>query len=101
MTYTFTHTEQDGQHVIEAHEPEGSVAGEIVFSESGGVFPITHTGVRPQFRGKGLAADLADRAFAEIEHRGGRVIPTCPYIQDTYLPRHPELKRLVVGSEGA
>ncbi|KAJ1271034.1 hypothetical protein BS78_06G097900, partial [Paspalum vaginatum] len=62
---------------------------------SGRVMDMVHTYVPRSKRGQGLAALLCDAAFAHARSRGMRVVPTCSYISDTYLPRNPALKELV------
>nr|ACG45083.1 hypothetical protein [Zea mays] len=59
------------------------------------VMDLVHTYVPRSKRGQGLAARLCDAAFAHARARGMRVLPTCSYISDTYLPRNPALKELV------
>nr|CAB3484532.1 unnamed protein product [Digitaria exilis] len=59
------------------------------------VMDMVHTYVPRSKRGQGLAARLCDAAFAHARGRGMRVVPTCSYISDTYLPRNPSLEELV------
>ncbi|CAL5032072.1 unnamed protein product [Urochloa decumbens] len=59
------------------------------------VMDMVHTFVRRSKRGQGLAARLCDAAFAHARDRGMRVVPTCSYISDTYLPSNPVLEELV------
>ncbi|TKW04415.1 hypothetical protein SEVIR_7G107850v4 [Setaria viridis] len=59
------------------------------------VMDMVHTYVPRSKRGQGLAARLCDAAFAHARGRGMRVVPTCSYISDTYLPRNPALEELV------
>ncbi|KAL5225025.1 hypothetical protein ABZP36_011664 [Zizania latifolia] len=70
-------------------------------SSSGGggattaVMDLVHTYVPGSKRGQGLAARLCDAAFAHARRHGMRVLPTCSYISDTYLPRNPLWNELV------
>ncbi|KAG2565122.1 hypothetical protein PVAP13_7NG025400 [Panicum virgatum] len=59
------------------------------------VMDMVHTYVPRSKRGQGLAARFCDAAFAHARARGMRVLPTCSYITDTYLPRNPALNELV------
>ncbi|CAO2042287.1 unnamed protein product, partial [Urochloa humidicola] len=59
------------------------------------VMDMVHTYVPRSKRGQGLAARLCDAAFAHARSHGMRVVPTCSYISDTYLPRNPALEELV------
>jgi len=54
---------------------------------------ITHTLVRPELRGKGVAGELIEGALLEARRRGLKVVPTCAYV-DAYLRRHPEFADL-------
>ncbi|CAN6235021.1 unnamed protein product [Urochloa humidicola] len=100
-----------GEQDVEAPPPE---AGQIVWREDAGrfetpdgeafleyrlpspaVMDMVHTYVPRSKRGQGLAARLCDAAFAHARGHGMRVVPTCSYISDTYLPRNPALKELV------
>jgi predicted GNAT family acetyltransferase len=75
-------------------EVDGAVS-ELQYETAGGVLDLTHTFVPPQHRGKGLAAVLCDAAFKHAAESGLRVRPSCTYVSDTYLPKHPELTPLV------
>ncbi|TVU14477.1 hypothetical protein EJB05_37948, partial [Eragrostis curvula] len=59
------------------------------------VMDVVHTYVPRSKRGQGLAAQLCDAAFAHARGNGMRVVPTCSYVSDTYLPRNPALNGLV------
>mmetsp|Transcript_157 Transcript_157/g.165 ORF Transcript_157/g.165 Transcript_157/m.165 type:complete len:85 (-) Transcript_157:14-268(-) len=56
---------------------------------------ITHTFTSPAGRGKGLAGLLAVAAFQYAKANGFSVKPTCAYISQTFLPKHPEFAPLV------
>uniref|UniRef100_A0A0D9W522 N-acetyltransferase domain-containing protein n=1 Tax=Leersia perrieri TaxID=77586 RepID=A0A0D9W522_9ORYZ len=63
------------------------------------VMDLAHTYVPASKRGRGLAARLCDAAFAHARRHAMRVLPTCSYISETYLPRNPEWKELVLTEE--
>ncbi|WVZ85674.1 hypothetical protein U9M48_032569 [Paspalum notatum var. saurae] len=79
----------DGEAFLQYHLIGDGGAGD------GAVMDMVHTYVPRSKRGQGLAARLCDAAFAHARSRGMRVLPTCSYISDTYLPRNPALKELV------
>ncbi|CAM6127666.1 unnamed protein product [Calypogeia fissa] len=60
------------------------------------VLDLQHTFVPGSFRGQGVAARLCVAAFEHAKEKGFLVQPTCSYISDTFLPRHPEWNDLVV-----
>ncbi len=70
------------------------VAGELTWRLTGGRRAITHTGVRPDFRGQGLAARLVARALADARADGVKVVPSCWYAA-RYIDEHPEHADLV------
>lgn len=55
-----------------------------------------HTVIVPdEFRGQGLAEQLALFAFETARKKGYKILPTCPYLAERFLPKHPELSSLV------
>ena len=56
---------------------------------------LYHTYVPEVFRGRGIAERLCKAAFEHAQQQGLTVVPSCSYISDTYLKRHPELEPLV------
>ena len=59
-----------------------------------GVLDFYYTYVPEVFRGHGIAEQLCKSGFEYAKANSLKVIPTCPYISDTYLKRHPEYKSL-------
>ena len=56
---------------------------------------LYHTYVPEVFRGRGIAERLCKAAFEYAKQRGLTVIPSCAYISDFYLRRHPEYEPIV------
>ena len=56
---------------------------------------LYHTYVPEVFRGRGLAEKLCRAAFEYAKQKNLIVIPSCSYISDTYLRRHPEYEPIV------
>lgn len=50
---------------------------------------ITNTYVPPEWRGRGVAADLVVAALSHAKTAGWKVVPQCSYV-DVFLRRHPE-----------
>lgn len=50
------------------------------------VLDLTHTRVPSDMRGQRVAARLCDAAFDLARTRQARVLPTCSYIRDRYVP---------------
>ncbi len=55
---------------------------------------LTHTEVPPALEGNGLAAKLAEYAFAYARERRLNIMPLCPYMAG-YMKRHPEYHDLL------
>ncbi|MBQ7544600.1 MAG: N-acetyltransferase [Synergistaceae bacterium] len=53
--------------------------GECEFSLSGGEWVITHTGVRPEYGGRGIARELVGKVIEEARARKMKVVPVCSY----------------------
>ncbi|KAL6885889.1 hypothetical protein ACP4OV_010150 [Aristida adscensionis] len=73
----------DGEAFLEYHLP------------SPAVMDVVHTYVPRSKRGRGLAARLCDAAFAHARDHRMRVVPTCSYVSETYLPRNPAWNELL------
>ncbi|MGV8955011.1 MAG: GNAT family N-acetyltransferase [Cypionkella sp.] len=54
-----------------------------------GVMSITHTGVPPEFGGRGIAAKLVNAAIADARAEGFKIEPLCSYVEAQFR-RHPE-----------
>jgi predicted GNAT family acetyltransferase len=63
---------------------------------SGGVITLIHAYTPPEFRGKGIAAEMAKYALDYARDNNLKVIPQCPYVRD-YINRHNEYQSLLAG----
>lgn len=54
-----------------------------------GTITIDHTGVPPEYEGRGIAARLVNRAIADAREQGFRITPVCSYVVAQFR-RHPE-----------
>jgi len=54
---------------------------------------MTHVGVHPELRGRGVAGRLTQFALEYAKARSLRVIPMCPYV-GAYLRRNPQYLEL-------
>lgn len=55
---------------------------------------LTHTEVPAALEGKGIGSIIVKLALEEIERRGLKLIPLCPFV-GKYVTRHPEWKRIL------
>jgi len=56
---------------------------------------LYHTYVPEVFRGRGIAEKLCKAAFEHAKANRLTVVPSCAYISDAYLKRHPEYEAIV------
>ena len=62
----------------------------LMYRLAGKELDLYHTYVPEVFRGRGMAEKLCKAAFDYAKANGLTVIPSCSYISDAYLKRHPE-----------
>lgn len=73
---------------------EGSDAiAKLSWTERGGVRHAEHTFVPPEFRGKGVAAELVKALIADAREHDFTIAPDCSYVE-RYFDRHTELAEL-------
>ena len=71
-----------------------------------GIIDVRTTFVPADERGKGLAEKLCDAAFEHARSAGLRILPTCSYVSDRYIPArvnelgHVAIRRLDADTEG-
>ena len=58
----------------------GKLIGECEYDVSGGEWVVTHTGVRPEFGGRGIARQLAETVISEARSRQVKIRPLCSYV---------------------
>lgn len=68
---------------------DGAEVGELDHRDEDGRRTFTHTGVRPAFEGRGLAAQLVRRGLDDARTDGVEVVPQCSYVA-AYLAQHPD-----------
>ena len=67
----------------------------LMYRREGNTIDLYHTYVPEVFRGQGIAEKLCKAAFEHAKKEGAHVVPSCSYISDTYLKRHPEYEPIV------
>ena len=53
--------------------------GECEFSVSDNVWTITHTGVRPEYGGRGIAKKLVLKVIEAARAKNAKIVPLCSY----------------------
>lgn len=76
-----------GRYVIDL--APGAEAEMTYRKEGDGPMVITHTGVPPEFEGRGIAARLVNKAIADARDEGFKITPVCSYVVAQFK-RHPE-----------
>lgn len=76
-----------GRYVI--HLAPGYDAEMTFRKEANGTIIIDHTGVPPEYEGRGIAARLVNQAIADAREQGFKITPVCSYVVAQFR-RHPE-----------
>jgi len=66
----------------------------IEYSVRPNILALNHTQVDKALAGRGIATEMAEKVLLEIELRGLKIIPVCPFIQK-YINKHPEWNSIV------
>ena len=68
---------------------------EFEWSQDKKALDLVHTFVPESLRGKGIAAVLAKAAFEYAKTKQLKVIPSCSYLSETFVPKNAEYAGLV------
>jgi uncharacterized protein len=81
---------------FEAHlgGADGALAGVLTYSVEDGVVVMPHTGVEPQYEGRGIGGKLAKAALDSARERDLKVAPWCPFVA-AYIEKNPGYADLV------
>ena len=87
FTISYTH-DPDAKEILAKNEA-GEVVGEINYTARNGLWNITHTGVRPEYRGGDIARTLVNLVVEAAREADVKLAATCPYASKV-LERTPE-----------
>jgi len=75
---------------------EGEIIGEVDFhmTDDKKAIVVSHTGVRPEYEGRGIAGAMTKALLKYVRDNGLRVIPICRYTK-VYIDIHPGYKDLL------
>jgi uncharacterized protein len=76
-----------GRYVI--HLAPGYEAEMTFRKADNGTITIDHTGVPPEYEGRGIAARLVNKAISDAREQGFKITPVCSYVVLQFR-RHPE-----------
>ena len=77
--YTINYTHDPSRKEILAKNEEGEITGEINYRGKNNVWTITHTGVRPEYRGGDIARTLVRLVVEAAREAGVKLNATCSY----------------------
>ncbi len=75
----------------------GNTEAIMAYTQVNNILDIHHTMVPEDYRDAGLAKKLAVFAFEFAKKNSLKIIPSCPYLSEKFLPEHPEYRELVTG----
>ena len=94
MAEDFKLIDNKENHQYEFHIDDKIAKIEYVKSDNGEIYLI-HTEVPAGLGGRGVGSQLAEKVFTDIEHKGLRLVPLCPFVTG-YIHKFPEWKRIVM-----
>lgn len=71
---------------------DGQLA-KLDYTMDGSTIIMTHVGVHPDHRGRGVAGKVTQAALEYAKEKSLRVIPMCPYV-GAYIRRNPQYMNL-------
>jgi len=75
----------------------GGMEAEMTYHLARGVMTIDHTLVPPALEGRGIAAQLVNRAIEDARREGFKIVPECSYVAAQFQ-RHKEWADLLAYS---
>ena len=94
MAEDYQLTDNEERHQYEFHIDKYVPRIEYIKSKNGEIY-LTHTEVPVALEGKGIGSQLIEKALKDIESKGLRLVPLCPFVAG-YLQKHPDWKRIVM-----
>ncbi|KAM9990315.1 hypothetical protein ACTFIY_006357 [Dictyostelium cf. discoideum] len=74
----------------------GEIAHLDYIIHKGGEYDLTHTFVPNSQRGKNIASLLSTAAMNKVKDNQKKVVLSCSYISDTWLPKNPDYIKYVI-----
>ena len=75
--------------------PLGDVEATLIYTRRGSTLDFQHIFVPETHRGQGIAARILDVAFGYARENSLKVVPTCPFIRNDFLPRFDQYHDLI------
>ncbi|MDU1905537.1 MAG: GNAT family N-acetyltransferase [Dysgonomonas sp.] len=67
---------------------------EYIKTNDGEIY-LTHTETPIPLEGQGIASQLVNKVLEDIQDKGLRLVPLCPFVAG-YIRKNPEWKKLVI-----
>jgi len=67
---------------------------EYIKTNNGEIY-LTHTEVPVALEGQGVGTGLVEKVLADIDNKGLRLIPLCPFVAG-YIKKNPDWRRIVM-----
>jgi predicted GNAT family acetyltransferase len=80
---------------------ETEVDGRLAFIEytaMPNIVSLNYIEVDKVLEGNGVASEMAEKVLLQIEQRGLKIIPVCPFIKK-YIKKHPEWETIVADEQ--
>lgn len=90
--YTLIDNTEDKQYEFQIDNYLAKI--EYIKTNNGEIY-LTHTETPVALEGQGIASQLVEKVFKDIEDKGLRLVPLCPFVVG-YLRKHPDWRRLVI-----
>ncbi len=70
---------------------------ELLYKKENNIMDLYHTFTPEELRGKGIAEILTNAAFEFAKQHNLKIRPSCSYVKDVFLKKHPEWMKIVEG----
>jgi predicted GNAT family acetyltransferase len=91
LTFEVKHDPYGQKFFIELKNCEAVIA----YTQVNDILDLHHTVVPEEYSGRGFAEKMCTFAFEFAKENKLKIIPTCPYIAEKFLPKHPEYNGLI------
>jgi predicted GNAT family acetyltransferase len=92
MTEEYTLYNNAGRSRYELHIGQHKPLLEYMLQNDGTIY-LTHIEVEPDLKGKGIGSYMIEAVLHDIESKGYRMVPICPFVTN-YIRRHSEWNKL-------
>ncbi|HCO67159.1 MAG TPA: N-acetyltransferase [Dysgonomonas sp.] len=82
------------ENQYEMHVGKDTVKIEYIKTQNGEIY-LTHTETPIGLEGQGLASEITGKVLEDIEQKGLRLVPLCPFVVG-YIQKNPEWRKLVI-----